>query len=324
MIGYAQSVNYFDFEPKLFLHLSYYCLLQGLAKLDSPSWEFPLPNFVPRFRTSQRYEEFFILIDYNRADTYSDEIHTFFHMTIWLPAIKFIPSQETLMTRNIEWLEWSNEAFEKAKRENKPILLDIYGVWCHWCHRMEESYEDPIVIEIINEKFIAIKVDTDKRPDINERYNQGGWPTTAFLTPDGMVIAGATYLPSAQLAMMLEQVYNYFQRSDLQFEIQKPSVEEGDVKSAASEVFDEALISFDTVHGGFGSEPKFPMTDAIELALLMHRQDNKAALRVATKTLDGMMGIFDPVEGGFYRYSVTREWDKPHYEKMLETNAQLI
>ena len=190
---------------------------------------------------------------------------------------------------------------------------------------MEESYEDPIVIELVNEKFIPIKVDTDKRPDINERYNQDGWPTTAFLTPDGMIIAGATYLPASQLAIMLEQVYNYFQRSDLQFEIQKPAVEKGEVKPVASEIFDEALMSFDISYGGFGSEPKFPLPDVIELALLKFKQTgDNATLLVATKTLDGIMGIFDSIEGGFYRYSVTREWNLPHYEKMLETNAQLI
>src|SRR3989338_8969615 len=138
----------------------------------------------------------------------------------------------------IKWLEWSKESFEKAKKENKPILLDIFGVWCFWCHRMEDTYSDDLVAELINEKFIPIKVDTDKRPDINERYNQGGWPTTAFLTPDGMIITGATYMPPGQLAIMLEQVSNYFQRSDLQFEIQKPAVEKGEVKPVASEIFD--------------------------------------------------------------------------------------
>ncbi|KHO47359.1 MAG: hypothetical protein QT00_C0002G0009 [archaeon GW2011_AR5] len=228
------------------------------------------------------------------------------------------------MTRNIEWLEWSKEAFEKAKRENKPILLDIYGVWCHWCHEQDKSYEDEIVIDTVNEKFVPIKVDTDKRPDINERYNQGGWPTTAFLTPDGMIIAGATYLPPAQLAMMLEQVSNYFQKGDIQFEIHKQETQRGDVASSMEFLADEMLLSFDTLYGGFGSQPKFPMPDLIEAALLRFRQTNdKGMLRIATKTLDGMMGIFDKHEGGFFRYSVTREWDEPHYEKMLETNAQM-
>lgn len=226
----------------------------------------------------------------------------------------------------IQWLEWEEEAFEKARLENKPVLLDIHGVWCHWCHQMDKSYEDDLVIELVNEKFVPIKVDTDKRPDINERYNQGGWPTTAFLTPDGMIIAGTTYLPPGQLAIMLEQVSSYFQRNnDIQFDIQKPEVVRGEVKSATDFLVDEMMISFDTAYGGFGSQPKFPLPDVIEAALLKFRQTNdKSILSLATKTLDGMMGIFDSVEGGFFRYSVNREWNLPHYEKMLETNAHLI
>ena len=227
----------------------------------------------------------------------------------------------------IKWLEWSKEAFEKAKRENKPVLLDIHGVWCHWCHQMNKSYSDGLVIELVNEKFVPIKVDTDKRPDINERYNQGGWPTTAFLTPDGMIITGATYLPPGQLAIMLEQVSNYFQRNKdtIQFDIQKPETAKTQVRSIMDSLADEMMLSFDTAHGGFGSHPKFPMPDLIEAAFLRFRQTNdKSTLRIATKTLDGMTGILDSAEGGFFRYSVTREWDEPHYEKMLETNAQLI
>lgn len=245
----------------------------------------------------------------------------------------------------IKWLEWSKEAFDKAKRGNKPILLDIHGVWCHWCHVQDESYADPTVIEIVDEKFVPVKVDTDKRPDINERYNQGGWPTTAFLTPDGMLIAGATYLPAAQLAIMLEQVSNYFQKSkdNLQFDAEKPvqndanrmtlkrppassvSGESSEIKSVVEDVIDEMMLSFDTSYGGFGDAPKFPFPDALELALLRFRQTNdKSILKLATKTLDGLMGIFDSIEGGFFRYSVTRQWDQPHYEKMLETNVQLI
>lgn len=229
--------------------------------------------------------------------------------------------------KNIAWLEWSKEAFEKAKREDKPILLDIHGVWCHWCHIADKTtYSDEIVIDTVNEKFVPIKVDTDKRPDINERYNQGGWPTTAFLSPDGALIAGATYVPPAQLATMLEQVWNYYKnnKNKIKPELQSHENEKGDVKSVLDDVAEEVVASFDTEYGGFGSQPKFPFPDTIELAMLKYRKGDKTFLRLATKTLDGMVGIFDGVAGGFYRYSVTRNWDEPHYEKMLETNAQLI
>ncbi len=227
----------------------------------------------------------------------------------------------------INWLEWSGESFEKAKQEDKPVLLDIHGVWCHWCHVQDESYLDPIVIELVNKKFIPIKVDTDKRPDINERYNQGGWPTTAFLTPDGMLITGATYVPPAELASMLEQVANYYARNkdDFKLETHKNKPEKGKIKSVIDDVLEEILKNFDAEYGGFGVQPKFPFPDAVELAMLKYRmtKDN-SFLALATKTLDGILGLFDNVGGGFYRYSVTRSWDLPHYEKMLETNAQLI
>ena len=228
----------------------------------------------------------------------------------------------------INWLEWSEEAFEKAKRENKPVLLDIHGVWCHWCHVMQDTtYSDEIVIETVNEKFIPIKVDTDKRPDINERYNQGGWPTTAFLTPEGAVISGATYVPAAQFAGMLEQVSSYYKRKkdDIKLELPAKIHNKGEIKSVLDEVMNEISVSFDNDYGGFGVQPKFPFPDAISLALLAYRKTgNIAFLKIVTKTLDGMAALSDPVEGGFYRYSVSRDWSEPHYEKMLDTNAQLI
>src|SRR3989338_7065665 len=168
----------------------------------------------------------------------------------------------------INWLEWSEEAFEKAKRENKPVLLDIHGVWCHWCHVMQDTtYSDEIVIETVNEKFIPIKVDTDKRPDINERYNQGGWPTTAFLTPEGAVISGATYVPAAQFAGMLEQVSSYYKRKkdDIKLELPAKIHNKGEIKSVLDEVMNEISVSFDNDYGGFGVQPKFPFPDAISL-----------------------------------------------------------
>lgn len=132
----------------------------------------------------------------------------------------------------INWLEWGKEAFDKAKNENKPILLDISAVWCHWCHRMDQDiYSDPIIAKTINEGFIPIKVDTDKRPDINERYNQGGWPTTAFLGPDGELIAGATYVPPEQMKALLPQVKYFYgsQKRSTRSIVQKPQYKEGEI-----------------------------------------------------------------------------------------------
>ena len=113
----------------------------------------------------------------------------------------------TVSVTSINWLEWSDNAFARAKAEDKPILLDIGAVWCHWCHRMDEdTYDQPEVAAFINRYFVPIKVDNDRRPDINARYNMGGWPTTVFLTPDGEIITGATYILPTQMPRVMSQV----------------------------------------------------------------------------------------------------------------------
>src|SRR3989344_9290915 len=174
----------------------------------------------------------------------------------------------------IKWLEWSKESFEKAKKENKPILLDIFGVWCFWCHRMEDTYSDDLVAELINEKFIPIKVDTDKRPDVNERYNQGGWPTTAFLAPSGHIITGATYVPHPQFVRMLYDVSEFYakhkhedrdallaEREKTKTVMSNSEIDEG----IATSVVDDLISRYDADNGGFGSEPKFPLPEAVGL-----------------------------------------------------------
>ena len=233
--------------------------------------------------------------------------------------------------KKINWNEWSKEAFEKASKEKKPILLDIHGVWCHWCHVMEHtSYSDQEVVEIINKDFIPVKVDTDKRPDINKRYNQGGWPSTVFLAPNGQIITGATYIPPDSLKDMMFKVidaFNEMKLSEVTLEDKKLKIDTG-VKldnSIIEKIMENILDNFDFDYGGFGIQPKFPMPDAINLALRQYNKTkNKDFLIIARITLDNMKGIFDNIEGGFYRYSVTRQWNEPHYEKMLETNAGII
>ncbi len=111
----------------------------------------------------------------------------------------------------IPWMPWGAQAFERAKSEDKPILLSISAVWCHWCHVMDEtSYSDTRVIEAINRHFVPIRVDNDRRPDVNARYNMGGWPTTAFLAPDGTTLAGATYLPPHEFERALDEIARFY------------------------------------------------------------------------------------------------------------------
>jgi len=231
----------------------------------------------------------------------------------------------------INWNEWNKESFEKAAKQKKPIILDIHGVWCHWCHVMDQTtYSDPEVIEIINKDFIAIKVDTDKGPDVNKRYNQGGWPSTVFLTPSGQIITGATYVPPDSLKDMMFKVIDAFKEMKHQEVVleDKKLIINNDVKldyEIIKKIMEGMIGDFDFDFGGFGIEPKFPMSDAIKLALIEYNKfKNKDYLIIIKGTLDNMKGIFDELEGGFYRYSVTQQWNEPHYEKMMETNAGII
>jgi len=234
----------------------------------------------------------------------------------------------------IHWMDWTDEAFERAKSENKPVLLDISAVWCHWCHRLDhDTYSVPEVAEYIESNFIPIRVDTDKRPDINRRYNMGGWPTTAFLTPDGRVIGGGTYMPPEQMRQVLRDVKSFWGKSQgkpaPELEMPPPeSIPTGQLSPLiVDEILGEVANNFDPIYGGFGSQPKFPNTEAHELALLKyHYSGNHEFLRFALLTLQnvGRSGTYDKEMGGFFRYSTLRDWSVPHFEKMCEDNAKWL
>ena len=199
------------------------------------------------------------------------------------------------MHQPVQWHEWGEEAFEKAKRENKPILLDIGAVWCHWCHVMDrESYEDPEVAQIVNERFVAIKVDRDERPDIDSRYQvavqaisgQGGWPLTGFLTPDGRPFYGGTYFPPYDMQgrpsfrRVLLAISDAFREKNGDV-LEQAKMVEGALAHAESlagktsefsptviqEIIDAALRMFDETNGGFGSAPKFPHPSILDLLI---------------------------------------------------------
>ncbi len=241
----------------------------------------------------------------------------------------------------VSWLEWNKEAFRKSKELDKPILLDISAVWCHWCHVMDETtYSDSKVARLIDEKFVAVRVDRDQRPDIDKRYNMGGWPTTVFLSAAGDILMGGTYIPPQQMVGLLEQVSGIYEHNrgnmksrilELQQDLKEPRVREvlddSVFQSAVDGLTLEIASRFDAVHGGFGDSPKFPHSDALRLLLLqnyLHGHDG--ALTIVKKTLSAMGngGVYDKVEGGFFRYSTTNDWSIPHYEKMCEDNAKLL
>jgi uncharacterized protein YyaL (SSP411 family) len=259
------------------------------------------------------------------------------------------------MHQPVEWHEWGANAFARAAGEDKPILLDIGAVWCHWCHVMDrESYEDPQLAAVINQNFIAVKVDRDERPDVDTRYQaavaaisgQNGWPLTAVLTPDGKPFFGGTYFPRHDRygrpgfeRVLRSMVEAWKTRRDEVLESAGSVVEAieynenfaGRGGSLSLGIVDQmvssALEKFDRHHGGFGAQPKFAHPSAIDLLLdVAVRTENASAREAATVTLEKMArgGVYDQLGGGFHRYSVDEAWVVPHFEKMLYDNAELL
>jgi len=253
------------------------------------------------------------------------------------------------------WHPWGGEAFARAQAEDKPILLDIGAVWCHWCHVMDrESYENDELAAILNQHFVAIKVDRDERPDVDARYQaavsaisgQGGWPLTAFLTPSGKPFFGGTYFPAddrygrpgfKRVLLTMAQVWRERREEALESAASVMSAVEQNENftgnaghlslSLVDKIVDSILKQFDARNGGFGSQPKFPHPGAIDLLIeVATRTGSEAARDAALLTLTKMSqgGVYDQLAGGFHRYSVDERWVVPHFEKMLYDNTELL
>jgi uncharacterized protein len=255
----------------------------------------------------------------------------------------------------VDWYSWGDAAFQKAKSENRPILLSIGYSACHWCHVMErESFEDEKIAALMNDLFVNIKVDREERPDLDEIYmnavqmltGRGGWPMTVFLTPEGKPFYGGTYFPPEDrygvagfpkilqgvanayrekpqdVERSVEQILAALQRMSLSTESQQPF--SSDIIGQSAEQLAQA---YDTDHGGLGKAPKFPNVGVYELFLRhYHHSKGSRFLEMVTHTLTKMAqgGIYDHLGGGFHRYSVDEKWLVPHFEKMLYDNAQLV
>jgi uncharacterized protein YyaL (SSP411 family) len=236
-----------------------------------------------------------------------------------------------VLSNAVAWLPWGGAAFARAHAEHKPVLLSIAAAWCRWCHEMDRtSYADPSIVAIINTRFVPIRVDADERPDISERYNLGGWPTTAFLTPSGEILAGGTFVAPDRMAAALAQVADAFAArgiglsDDSGAETSPPGPE---ASLTVDELCHGVFSTFDEEHGGFGTEPKFPLTAPLHLALDLFaetRDPRYEMVGVATLDAMGWGGLYDEVDGGFFRYAAARDWQLPHVEKMLEVNAALL
>ena len=229
-------------------------------------------------------------------------------------------------TGRVLWQDWSEEAFDAARAEGKPVLLTLGATWCHWCHVMDQtSYSDQRVIQLINDRFIPVRVDVDQRPDISLRYNQGGYPSVAFLTADGEFLAGRPYTPPDEMAALLTRVSSGEVAPEDPAHDRSQASPGGAAAASGNAVFDRLLELYDDEFGGFGMEPKQPPWEALRFLSARHvLNGDRAALRMVETTLQGMWhGIYDRRDQGFFRYSVSRDWKVPHYEKMLVSNANL-
>ena len=269
------------------------------------------------------------------------------------------------MHQPIRWHEFGEEAFAAARASDKPVLLDVGAVWCHWCHVMDrESYDDAEVAAIVNEHYIAVKVDRDERPDIDSRYQlavasltgQGGWPLTAFLTPDGKPFYGGTYFPPVdsygrpsfkRVLLSIAQAYRD-KHGDVmeQAQMVESAISRAESFSGGGKVsvavidaiLESAREMFDSVNGGFGSAPKFPHPAALDLVMDQYvrtgsgdsaghdgaRQEELRTIFVHTLEKMARGGVYDQLAGGFHRYSVDERWIVPHFEKMCYDNSELL
>jgi uncharacterized protein YyaL (SSP411 family) len=248
----------------------------------------------------------------------------------------------------VHWQQWSMAVFELARRLDRPIFLEIGAIWCHWCHEMDrESYENREIAALVNELFVPVKVDRDLRPDIDQRYQRAvsdfngsaGWPLIAFLTPDGNVFYGGTYLPPETFRSVARQVAEGYRKDRDRVALTARSLRarlatlsSGPPGAVSTQILDQVLDdirrNFDSAEGGFSTgAPKFPTSNAA--TLLIHRYvqtGDRRLLEMVTKTLDEMAdgGLRDQLSGRFHRYTTDRAWRVPHFEVMLYTQAEVL
>lgn len=259
-----------------------------------------------------------------------------------------IAQEDSRPAGRIDWRDWSEPTFAEARRTDKPILLRLSAVWCHWCHVMDSTSDrEPEAIRLLNENYIPIRVDIDHFPDVSERYNFGGFPTSAILTPEGEIMTGGTYIPPREFVELLRSVEDMYRtRKD---EVEKRLREARDHEKAhrketapsaqgtpgaldaARKVLEDTttsvLLHFDADHGGFGTAPKFPHPAALELTLRRWLETgDKEYATIVRRTLHAIQSgaLWDKEEKAFFRYATNANWTTPHYEKMLEGNAGLL
>jgi len=243
------------------------------------------------------------------------------------------------MNEPLAWLEFDADALQRAKAAERPIVMVLTVPWCHHCKELlATSFADPAVTALVREAFVPVLVDAERRPDVNERYSAGGWPTIAWLTPGGDLINNDTFLTPAQLLARLEKVRAYWRdrRADIQEGIKDlwlqkteraPDVRGRLARQMVEDVTDAIYEKLDHRYGGWGNGPKFPHPEAIDFALVQVAKRNDERMReVVTLTLDHMLEspLHDITDGGLFRFSKTPDWRSPNFEKLLDQNAKVL
>jgi uncharacterized protein YyaL (SSP411 family) len=242
------------------------------------------------------------------------------------PLIAFVLAAPARAERPIAWQEWSDDVFSRAGHEKRFVLLDLGAVWCHWCHVMEETtYRDPKVVELVGARFLPVRVDQDSRPDLSNRYEDYGWPATVVFDARGQeLVKFAGYIAPARMASLLQGI--------IDDPTPGPSVQpEDDVKPALAPLLPDALRQeleallvsrYDEDEGGWGFAKKFLDWDSVEWSILRAREGDASSAQRALQTLDRQTRLIDPVWGGVYQYSHGGNWQNPHFEKIMQMQAE--
>jgi uncharacterized protein len=229
----------------------------------------------------------------------------------------------------ISWLPWTAASFTRAREEGKPVLLSLAPTWCRNSLAMDAaSYQSVDVASVANSRFIPVRVDADRRPDIAERYNLGGWPTTAFLTAEGAILGGGTFVDATRLRQVLERVHQAYATGRHVGRVAvTPATTYPTGAPTVEELVRQVNGTFDRTHGGYGHGPKFPHVGPVRMALELFRTTGDTSHRdMAVTTLDAMGWgpLYDERDGGFFRYAQHADWSSPNEEKLLDVNATLL
>jgi uncharacterized protein len=250
-------------------------------------------------------------------------------LPLFCPASDFAASAPT--TQPIAWQNWSDDLFQQARRQNKFILLDLHAVWCHWCHVMDQTtYSDPAVIKLINQKYIPVGVDADARPDLANRYEDYGWPATVVFGPDGKeIVKRQGYMPPREMASMLQAIID--DPTPGPSVRPQPKITFTNQTALSDDVRNQLLArhaqTYDPHYGGWGTIHKFLDWDSVQWSMRQalagdKLSSDKTSEHMARQTLDAGIKLIDPVWGGVDQYSTDGDWDHPHYEKIMQFQAE--